>query len=177
MKFKHLVILQIALFISVVSAKDSNVPCPVVSPDRGFFSANQIDKGAVVSVEVGDEDYPINLVIYKHEGGWCNKTVIAKYSIEGAKPQVDSVFFAKMRGVVNLFVIVRWELRHSGLGTYGDLYQVYAYESDQDGSLIENKNITENSEMTGVDGYVENQVSTFRLKKASDVKDYLRRMR
>ncbi len=79
--------------------------------------------------------------------------------------------------MVNLFVIVRWGLRHSGLGTYGDLYQVYAYESDKNGSLAENKNITENSDMTGVEGYVEHQASTFRLKTALDVKNFIRRMR
>ncbi|WP_144410031.1 hypothetical protein [Cupriavidus basilensis] len=177
MIFKYLLIFKIFLFASLANAEGRHVPCPVVSPVQGVFSASQIKKGSIVSVEDGDERYPLSLVMYDREEGVCHRKVIAKYSVEGAKPQVDSVFFAKMAGVVNLFVIVRWELRHSGLGTYGNLYQVYAYENNGGDYLIENKDVTENSEMTGVDGYVEHQVSIFRLKTANDVKNYIRRMR
>ncbi|MGO4815575.1 hypothetical protein AB4156_39350 [Cupriavidus sp. 2MCAB6] len=108
---------------------------------------------------------------------YAGKSWLQNTQSRGRRLGLIPFFLGRIKGMVNLFVIVRWELRHSGLGTYGDLYQVYAYESGKDGSLIENKNITKNSEMAGVDGYVENQVSTFRLKKASDVKDFLRWMR
>ncbi|MHA7683305.1 peptidase associated/transthyretin-like domain-containing protein [Cupriavidus sp. PET2-C1] len=177
MIFKYLLIFKISLFLSLANAEGRHVPCPVVSPAQGVFSAAQIKKGALVAVEAGDDEYPVNLVLYKSENGLCREELVAKYSIEGAAPQVDSLFFGRIKGRVNLFVIVRWELRHSGMGTYGDLYQVYSYESDSSGSLSENKSIVENSEMTGVEGYVEHQVSTFRLKTALDVKNFIRRMR
>ncbi|MGT2452702.1 hypothetical protein ACU4GI_05080 [Cupriavidus basilensis] len=157
--------------------QDRYVPCPVVSPAQGVFSASRIKKGALVAVEAGDDEYPINLVLYKYENGLCREELVAKYSIEVAAPQVDSLFFGRIKWRVNLFVIVRWELRHSGLGTHGDLYRIYTYERDPSGSLSENKSIVENSEMTGVDGYAEHQVSTFRLKTAIDVKNFIRRMR
>ncbi|WP_416050826.1 hypothetical protein [Cupriavidus basilensis] len=177
MILKYILIFKISLFVSLANAEGRHVPCPVVSPAQGVFFAAQIKKGALVAVQAGDDDYPVILVLYKSENGFCREELVAKYSIEGAAPRVDSLFFGRIKGVVNLFVIVRWGLRHSGLGTYGDLYQVYAYESDKNGSLAENKNITENSDMTGVEGYVEHQASTFRLKTALDVKNFIRRMR
>lgn len=174
---KYIAIMKVSLFLSISNAKDRTVPCPMVSPDQGVFAASQINKGAIVAIEEGDDKYPINLVLYDSADGVCPKKVVAKHPIEGAAPKVDSLFFAKIGGRVNLFVIVHWELRHSGIGTYENLYQVYAYERGSNGYFAENKNIIENSDMTGIDGYVEHRPSTFRLKTARDVKNFLRQMR
>lgn len=86
-------IFKISLFVAIANAQDRYVPCPVVSPAQGVFSASQIKKGALVAVEAGDDEYPINLVLYKYENGLCREELVAKYSIEGAAPQVDSLFF------------------------------------------------------------------------------------
>ncbi|RDK01849.1 hypothetical protein DLM46_15925 [Paraburkholderia lacunae] len=100
----------------------------------------------------------------------CNKSEFARYSIEGSAPTVESLFFYKLDGEINLFTIVSWSINNRGEGTYGTLYQVYAYRKSNDGSLKENKKITENNEMTGMDGYDNGQQSTFPYRTAADVK-------
>src|SRR5207253_7492475 len=95
MILKYLVIFQVVLFVSIANAKDTITPCPVVSPAQGVFPASQIHKGAIVAVEAGDDKYPISLVLYNSADGVCQRKVVAKYSIEGSVPQVDSLFFAK----------------------------------------------------------------------------------
>ncbi|MGT2490987.1 hypothetical protein ACU4GD_11755 [Cupriavidus basilensis] len=80
----------VKLFMKIGRVQDRYVPCPVVSPAQGVFSASRIKKGALVAVEAGDDEYPINLVLYKYENGLCREELVAKYSIEVAAPQVDS---------------------------------------------------------------------------------------
>lgn len=43
------------------------------------------------------------------------------------------------------------------------------------GTLSINRLITSNSDMTGLDGYIEGVQSTFKLKTASDVKAYIKK--
>lgn len=95
MIFKYLLIFKISFFVSLVNAEDRLVPCPVVSPAQGVFSASKIKKGALVAVEKGGDEYPINLMLYKYENGLCREELVAKYSIEGAAPRVDSLFFGE----------------------------------------------------------------------------------
>ncbi|MFC4522633.1 hypothetical protein [Cupriavidus pinatubonensis] len=147
--------------------------CPASAPTEGIFSAAKIYKNAVVAVEEGDEVSPIHIALYRSNGNSCKKTIIARYSHEGADPKVDSVFFGKINGQENLFTIVRWEVNHRGIGTYGNLYQVYAYKRVAE-TLVENDAITKNGYMTGLDGYQDGSPVIFPYKTAASVKKFFK---
>lgn len=123
-----------------------------------------------------DENYPKSLVAYIPDvENKCTRYVFAKYSMEGGNPQIESIFFYKLDGIVNIFSIVSWDQDHRALGTYGKLYQVYAYKKDNNGILVENKYVVDDNSMTGIDGYENGESSKFLYKKASDVKAYFTR--
>ncbi|WP_244745858.1 hypothetical protein [Paraburkholderia terricola] len=153
---------------------DERAVCPAVSPSMGVFSAEKIYKNSVVSIEKNDADHTINLSIYRPNSNDCEKTVFAKYSIEGGAPNVDSLFFMNLDGKPNIFTIVHWDVNSRGIGTYGKYYQIFAYTSDEQGRLIENKRVVDNSAMTGMDGYQEGEQTLFPYKTAGAVKSFFK---
>lgn len=148
--------------------------CPAVSPSTGVYSAGRIYKNSVVSVERNDADQTISLSIYRPNASGCEKTTFANYSIEGGAPNVDSLFFMDLEGKTNIFTIVHWDVNSRGIGTYGKYYQVYAYVTDDQGKLIENKSVVDNSAMTGMDGYQEGEESSFPYKTAGTVRSFFK---
>lgn len=139
-----------------------------------MYSAGRIYKNSVVSVERNDADQTISLSIYRPNASGCEKTTFANYSIEGGAPNVDSLFFMDLEGKTNLFTIVHWDVNSRGIGTYGKYYQVYAYVTDDQGKLIENKSVIDNSAMTGMDGYQEGEESSFPYKTAGTVRSFFK---
>ncbi len=154
------------------------IACPALSPKNDVFSADQIYKDSWIAVENGSDDYPIFVSLFLSKDGGCKKYVVAKYSHEGADPIVDSLFFEKIDDQVNLITIVHWSVNHRGIGTFGNLYQVYAYKkSGQVGVLVENNKIVNNGMMTGIDGYDNGSPITFKYKTASAVREFLGKLK
>ncbi len=54
-----------------------------------------------------------------------------------------------------MFVLASWEITNRGIGTYGALYQVYAYKKDKNDKLIRNEIITLDDNLLGMEGYQE----------------------
>lgn len=52
-----------------------------------------------------------------------------------------------------MFVLASWEITNRGIGTYGALYQVYAYKKDKNDKLIRNEIITLDDNLLGMEGY------------------------
>lgn len=156
----------------VYASADEPAVCPAVSPSRAVFSAEKIQKDSVVWIENNDTDHTINLSIYRASSNGCEKTIFAKYYIEGGAPNVDSLFFMSINGKQNIFTIVHWDVNSRGIGTYRKYYQIYAYTTDEQGRLIENKSVVDNSAMTGTDGYQEGEQTLFPYKTAGAVKSF-----
>lgn len=148
--------------------------CPVVNIENNVFDASLLERNSRVSIENGTDDYPIVLDFYRVTREGCRKTEFARYPIEGGSPTVESIFFMPLHGRVNVFSIVAWDINNRGDGTYGRLYQVYAYFLDKNGVLVENTRVSEDNSMTGIDGYAHGAKSKFRYGTASDVKRYWR---
>lgn len=66
--------------------------CPTVSPATSAFSGGRIYQGSVVSIERNADDQTISLSIYRPYLNGCEKTIFARYSIEGGAPSVDYLF-------------------------------------------------------------------------------------
>ena len=158
---------------SLASAQQDAKICPHVSPANGVFSSERLYRSSRIAIENGNEKSTIKIILYKQKNKNCESQVVANYEIEGSNPIVDSLFFERLHGKTNLFTIVHWNINHRGLGTYGSLYQVYAYKDDGLGRLIENKEITENNKMTGIDGYDTGVESSFQFKTANSVRKFL----
>ncbi|WP_174955041.1 hypothetical protein [Burkholderia lata] len=148
--------------------------CPEVNVKDNIFDASALERNSRVSIENGTAEYPIVLDFYRLTKDGCKKIEFARYSVEGSAPVVESIFFMVLYDRINVLSIVAWDINNRGDGTYGRLYQVYAYFFDKDGVLVENNRVSEDDSMTGIDGYVRGVESKFRYRTANDVKKYWR---
>lgn len=168
------IFLIIISFTSEAFASHEITKCPDVQPKKNVFDASGIYKDSRIAIEKSGKNYPVILAIYYPINSECKREEFARYSVEGSNPAVNSLFFYRLDGQINVFLIVSWAINNRGEGTYGKLYQVYAYKTTSNGPLEENKAIIESSEMTGMDGYDGGEQSTFLYKTAAGVKKYLR---
>jgi hypothetical protein len=148
--------------------------CPTVNPRKKIYDASVIAGGARISIEKGNKDYPIILGFYKPADEGCRRSEFARYSVEGSIPNVDSLFFMKAGDKVDVVTIVSWNPNHRGDGTFGKSFKIYAYYLGSDDNLLEDKRISENEAMSGMDGYASGQPSTFRYKTAQEVRQFWR---
>jgi hypothetical protein len=146
------------------------VGCPVIAPSMSVFSSARIYSDSTVTIEKNSRKHKLYLSLYRRDGENCKKTIFATYSREGGDPIVDSLFFFKLKGSVNLFVIVHWDVNSRGIGTFGRIYQVYAYGKDSIGGLKENEFVINDDSMTGMDGYQDGVQVVFLYKNATAVK-------
>ncbi|WP_155741397.1 hypothetical protein [Burkholderia territorii] len=174
MFIRRLLVASAFLFVFTLSAYGAEraTDCPVVDVKNNVFDASALAANSRISIESGTAEYPLVLNIYQPTKRGCVKTEFARYSIEGSAPTVESIFFMPLRGRINMFSIVAWDINNRGDGAYGRLYQVYAYYFDENGLLVENKRVSEDDSMSGIDGHAEGRESKFRYKAASDVKKY-----
>lgn len=174
--FYRQIICLLALCLLLTSALAEDVySCQIPSSEKQIYAIDPPGKEIIFSIENGDVENPLNLVSFHLDGESCKKNVIARYQYEGGVPSVDSIFLENVDGKLNLFVIVHWEVNHRGIGTYGSLYQVYAYKRSEAGLFVENKKIVNSSSMTGIDGYEGGRAVAFLYKTAGEVKRWLRK--
>ncbi len=160
--------------IELAIGREFNVQCPNLNSKSAIFDASRLSDGSRIAIEKGDGGNPTILVFYHRTQTGCSRSIFARYSIEGGNPFVESLFFDRIDGKPNVFVIVSWQINNRGEGTYGKLYQVYAYNTNFDGALIVNPLISNDSHMTGIDGIEHGEQSYFQYKTAADVKKYLK---
>ncbi|WP_157259222.1 hypothetical protein [Burkholderia ubonensis] len=174
-----LLVANAMLFVCALSGYGAErvADCPVVDVKNDVFDASALATNSRISIESGAAEYPLVLDLYRPTKHGCVKAEFARYSIEGGAPTVESIFYMPLRDRINVFSIVAWDINNRGDGTYGRLYQVYAYHFDENGMLVENKRVSEDESMSGIDGYVEGRESEFRYKTASDVRKYWRSKR
>jgi len=147
-----------------------NFVCPSEDPNRNIFKSKIYDNGIISFEPSSDKNNPIDFNLYKKEAnGNCNKIKIDSYPVEGSKPKIETVFYKKIRGQQNIVVLVSWELNNRAAGTYGTLYQVYAY-ADIKGLLTENEEVSNNKIMSGIEGYADGASSSFSGKDAAHVR-------
>ncbi|KFA58289.1 hypothetical protein GAPWKB11_1786 [Gilliamella apicola] len=101
--------------------------------------------------------------------------VIDNYEIEGSEPQVESLFFNTVLNTRTVFVIISWEINSHGAGTYGKLYQVYAYNKspNKNNQFIKNMTLYHDRKLTGIEGVIDSNISSFKYKTAAEVKKYI----
>lgn len=135
----------------------------------GPFPAKVMSGADIFFSKSHDEKYPVYFMLRKESG---ESEVIDRYEVSGSDPNIESVFFYPIKGEKNIMVLVSWEVNSRGLGTYGKLYQVYAYKQ-QDGVIVENSLISKDGNMSGLDGYQEGREVSFSLKSAAAIRKYI----
>jgi len=140
---------------------------------QGPFSTNLIRGGELFFERKTDDS--IDFILKYKDGSNLKTQLIDNYEIEGGDPEIESVFFFPVLKHKNIFVIVSWEINSRGVGTYGKLYQVYAYtkSNDNNAKLIKNINLYNDQKLTGIDGTSDWEESHFKYKTAADVKKYI----
>jgi len=172
---KYMILVASFIVSLVASGCAAGAACPRVDPAHKVFPASVYANAVVAFEKSSDPNNPLDLVLYKGTGS-CNRSMIDHYSVEGSEPTVESVFPYMLKGQPNLFVIVSWEINSRGIGTYGKLYQVYAYGKDGKGGLASSKLISDSDEMTGIEGTSDGEPSHFVGKNAAEVKALIDRL-
>lgn len=141
----------------------------------GPYRTTVVDGGELSFIKTGDIEFPISLVmdVIKNDG-IRDRVLVDKYDVAGTGPKVESLFFYPVNGVENVLVLISWELSSRGIGTYGTLYQVYAYEKSATNVLLVNKPISFDKNLSGIDGYQEGEEQSFVYKDAASIKKYLK---
>lgn len=147
----------------------ARISCPKADPLQTSYSPAVYNDAVIRFEKSSDPNNPIDVVLYRG-GSICTRTVVDRYSVAGSAPEVVAVFPYALRGMPNIFVIVAWRVNSRGLGTYGELYQVYAYEKDGQGGLKSNKLIAKSDEMTGLEGTADGEPSHFEGRDEGEVK-------
>jgi hypothetical protein len=156
---------------------DAFVECPNFKDGENVFNSS-ISENSLIAIEQSQSiNYPVVLATYQlASDGLCVRSKFAEYSVEGGSPVVESLFFYRLFGELNVFTIVSWSVNNRGARTYGKLYQVYAYNTGGDGRLHENEKITNDYRMTGMDGFDNGKKSSFPYKTAHDIKRALSKL-
>lgn len=133
MNMRTNIILVLATFLMLIgdALASEVVKCPTKNSDTKIFQIPSMFQTSVSIESTSDKSNPISLATYRSVGnGKCDRHIVAEYSVEGGNPNVDSLFFYKYNKKLNIITIVHWDINHRGIGTYGRLYQIYAYEKN-----------------------------------------------
>lgn len=93
--------------------------------------------------------------------------------MDGDTPNVDTVFFMKIRNEKNAVVLISWHQLHQAESINGKFYQVYAYKYSND-SLFINDMITKDPALNGMDGEMNGEEVHFKYKSAASIKRYIK---
>lgn len=172
------VLVALVLVVSIPQsfADQVGIVCPSARKKDNIFNSSKLFAGSTIAIENGDAENPKILSIYRRTRRGCTRNVFARYSVEGSAPTVESIFFYDIKGRPNIVSIVSWDINNRGEGTFGKLYQVYAYKINEEGDLVENLLVTDDGRMTGMDGYDEGNLTEFPYKTAGDVRKYLSKL-
>lgn len=142
---------------------------------QGPFKTDIIEGGELSIINTNDMEFPVSLVLNITRGGVrSDRALVDKYDVAGSDPKIESLFFYPVKGKKNVFVLASWEITSRGIGTYGTLYQVYAYKKDKNDKLIRNKIITLDDNLSGMEGYQEGEEQHFSYKDAASIKRYVK---
>ncbi|WP_018927457.1 hypothetical protein [Pseudomonas umsongensis] len=142
----------------------------------GPYKTTVVENAELSVLETGDAEYPVSLVLdVKNSDGASVRQLVDKYDVAGSSPKIESIFFYPVQDVKNVFVLVSWGINSRGIGTYGTLYQVYAYARSNNGRLISNQLIQTNRYLSGIDGFIEGVPQTFAYKDAASIKAYVKK--
>lgn len=171
---RHLSMMLVCLIsLTAPTGVSALANCPRLDPALNVYP---VYANATVAFEAStDSDNPLDLVLYRGVGS-CSSTVIDRYSVEGSTPLVTAVFPYTVKGRSNLFVIVSWKINSRGVGTYGTLYQVYAYEKDGPDGLEANQQIAGTDQLTGMEGVADGEPTHFDGKTAAEVEKLIDRL-
>ncbi|POR70880.1 hypothetical protein [Pseudomonas syringae] len=161
-------------FFSIFASAQSEIKYVEGDLVQGPFKTDVIEGGELSIIKTNDMEFPVSLVLNITKGGVrSDRVLVDKYDVAGPDPKIESLFFYPIKGKKNVFVLVSWELTSRGIGTYGTLYQVHAYEKNKNNELIQNKIITLDNHLSGIEGYQEGEEQHFSYKDAASIKRYV----
>ncbi|MGK0738110.1 hypothetical protein ACSFCX_14945 [Yokenella regensburgei] len=134
---------------------------------QGPFKINGDD--TVFIQKEADINYP--LALYFSDGISVKK--VDSYEVDGDDPNVETVFFTKIKNVNNVIVLISWHQKHMMDNISGNSYQVYGYMYNKN-SLSINQVIKDDPNLSGLDGDFSGKQLHFKYKDAMTIKEYLK---
>jgi len=170
-----ILLLSLLALSSTPALSSAHAACPRVDATQRVFASTVHPDEVVAFEKSAHPDQPLDLVLYRGTES-CNRTVIDSYSVESGDPVIESAFPHTLEGQPGLFVIVSWQINNRGIGTWGKLYQIYAYTDDGHGGLVPDEKLLKMDEMTGIEGTADNEASHFQGKNEAEVKALIDRL-
>lgn len=175
MFFNKLAVIFFSGFFSIFASAQSEIKHLEGSLVQGPFKTDVIEGGELSVIKTNNVGFPVSLVLNITKGSVrSDRIFVDKYDVAGSDPKIESLFFYPVKEKKNVFVLVSWELTSRGIGTYGKLYQVYAYEKDLNNKLIRNKIIDFDNHLSGIEGYQDGEEQHFSYKDAASIKRYVK---
>ncbi|QXG41259.1 hypothetical protein [Pseudomonas viridiflava] len=142
---------------------------------QGPYKTDIIEGGELSVINTSDTEFPLSLVLnVTRDGVRSSRIFVDHYDVAGTSPKIESLFFYPVKRKKNIFVLVSWQLTSKGAGTYGTLYQVYAYEKEKNGILARNNVVTLDDHLSGIEGYQDGDEQHFCCKNAASIKRYVK---
>jgi hypothetical protein len=163
----------VLLCLNIESAwsESAAVPAEIV---QGPFETDIFLGGKVWVEKTNELHKPLALVLEStNSGGIVEHRRVDTYDDSGTGPTVESIFFYPVKGKKNIVVLVSWGVNSRGIGTYGKLYQVYAYGRGSKDEIVPNNTVILDRGLSGMDGYQDGSVVVFKYKDASSIKRYI----
>lgn len=157
----------------------------------GPFKTDLFSEGKIYFIKRDDDkamegcDNISFMLEYKRDNQ-VKKEKIDHYTEDGGCPEIESVFFEKLRNKEYVFVMVVWHQNHQGAGVYGEDYQTYAYTKNGKGILSLDRKISKDKNLSGFEGGVDcindsnpngddHCEKTYKYKTAAALKAYLKK--
>ena len=135
---------------------------------QGPFKVPGDDNYVTIKYSSDDSNCPLTLSIDKVN----TESVVDEYCQEGARPQIESVFFSKREHKPQVLILVSWFNNHRAENLMATYYKVYSYIKT--GQIFEkDSKIDSDINLSGFDGLVDGENVTFKYKNAAEIKRYL----
>jgi hypothetical protein len=143
---------------------------------QGPYKTTVIENGSVSFLDTGDREFPVSMVLdVLGPVGGTKRTLVDKYDVAGSPPKIETVFFYPINGRKSVVVLVSWTISSRGIGTYGTLYHVCAYEQGPQDTLVSNEKVQFDDNLHGIDGFQEGEEQKFKYKNAAAIKGYIKK--
>lgn len=126
------------------------------------------------------ESKGIEVHIYSPSKDGYKDVYVGNIGQEGGPPIIESVFLANADADPDkeLFVLVRWEIRHPGIDTLGNYYEARIYDNkpSHQGNGLRRLTSLEERIGTGLDGVQEGRKVSFPYKDAASIRKLLQQI-
>lgn len=125
------------------------------------------------------DDKEIEIYVITSREAKLRNEFVGRIEVQGGPPYIESVFLENGDDdpEKELFILVRWEIRHPGLNTAGNFYKTYIYDRNKRAKNgFSRVTATEQKIGSGLDGQREGKPVSYRFKSVNSIRALMRKL-